>query len=113
MVEPLAQRDYVGGQTNRTIDRSSPCMWWSYLYTVYSLGGGDVGSLIFFLPKLPIQRTESFKTTMADIAGSLVLSTLVLKSISTWWEKQNHNNSVQIDKEKKKTSPSLEPLLEV
>lgn len=45
----------------------------SHLYTVYSLGADEEGSLMFFLPKLPFHKTESFKTTIADIAGSLML----------------------------------------
>lgn len=45
----------------------------SHLYTVYSLGADEEGLLIFLLPKFPFHRTESFKTTMADIAGRLVV----------------------------------------
>ena len=59
----------------------------SHLYTVYSLGADEEGSLMFFLPKFPFHRTESFKTTMADMAGSLVLSTLDLRSTSICEEK--------------------------
>lgn len=51
---------------------------------MYSLGTGDVGSLPFILPKFPFHNTESLNIKMADMAGSLVASMLVLKSTSTW-----------------------------
>ena len=44
----------------------------AHLYTVYSLGGGEEGSLPFLLPKFPFHNTVSLKTTMADRAGSVV-----------------------------------------
>lgn len=62
--------------THTTIDRKS------HLYTVYSFGAGEAGSLEFFFPKFPFHRTESFKTTIADMAGSLVGWTLAFKSES-------------------------------
>lgn len=58
----------------------------SHLYTVYSLGAEEDGSLMFLLPKFPFHRTESLRTTMADTAGSLVVWTLVLRSPSTYLE---------------------------
>lgn len=58
----------------------------SHLYTVYSLGAEEDGSLMFLLPKFPFHRTESLRTTMADTAGSLVAWTLVLRSPSTYLE---------------------------
>lgn len=45
----------------------------AHLYIVYSLGVDEEGSLMLVLPKFPFHRTESFKTTMAEIAGSLVM----------------------------------------
>ena len=57
-----------------------------YLYMVYSEGGGELGSLPFRLPKFPCQRTESFKITMADIAGRLIWLTFDLKRASTCLE---------------------------
>ena len=57
-----------------------------YLYMVYSEGGGEAGSLPFLLPKFPFQRTESFKITMTDIAGRLILLTFDLKRVSTCFE---------------------------
>lgn len=56
------------------------------LYMVYSEGGGDEGSLPFLLPKFPFQRTESFRMTMADIAGRLVLWIFDLRRASTCFE---------------------------
>lgn len=66
--------------------RRCPPSQLSHLYTVYSLGGDEDGSLRFLFPKFPFQRTESLRTTMADRAGSLVGWTLDLRSASTCFQ---------------------------
>lgn len=58
---------------------------------VYSLGGPEWGSLLFLFPKLPVHKTVSFRTTMADTEGRLIGLMFWRSSASTWKRKSRES----------------------